>query len=263
MNRQDPLYKTKQKRKFLSVVIIAKNEVDRIAKTLQSVQFADEIIVVDSGSTDGTQELCRKYNAKVIETDWPGFIKQKNRGFEFATYDWVLFLDADEVVSSQLGTDIQSALATDKPIVGYRIYRVNWWQNKPLYHGIWGRKKHNRLVRKGMGTWMGIDPHDHLVVKGKVSTLSGVLHHHPYRNMREHLLTIDKYAQIAAEHAIQNGRKCHCWDLVLRPPIHLFLAICFYMGWRDGYRGLCVAWLGAVYVMLKWWRIWVLQRLSK
>jgi len=250
----------KNKKLPVSVVMIAKNEADRISQAIQSASFAKEIIVLDCGSDDRTVEVAKQLGAIVMETDWPGFVRQKNRALAVAQEAWVLALDCDERVSPELAQKI-AAIVTGRTVYdGFRVQRRNWWQGRPVYHGLWGRDRPLRLVRKGAGQWTGYEPHDQLMIKGKVGFLAAELIHHPYRSLAEHLQTIDRYTQIAAHHLYEQVRRAHAWDILLRPPLYVLRALLLHVGWLDGLRGICLAWLGALYVLLKWWRLHMLER---
>ncbi len=239
---------------MLSVVIISRDEVDRIERAIRSVAFADEVVVVDSGSTDGTVALARRLGARVIEADWPGHVAQKNRAWAEAQGDWVLSIDADEAVSVPLAAAIQAALAAPAAD-GYRFARLNIWLGHPLRHGRWYPDRRVRMARKAAGRWGGEDPHDHLVVDGVVADLDGDLDHVPYRSLGEHLATIDRYARISADGLRARGVRAGWGDLLVRPPWHFVRAFILAAGFRDGVPGLVVAALGAVYTLLKWARV--------
>lgn len=239
----------------LTVVIIACNEADRIGPALASVGFAAEVVVVDSGSDDGTPDLARAAGARVVHTDWPGHVAQKNRALTLARHDWVLSLDADERVSPPLAAELAALWATGPQAAGYSVPRLSWWMGAPLRHGTWYPDRRVRLFDRRRARWVGDDPHDRVQVRGRVERLRGDLHHHPYRTFSEHLDTIDHYTRVAATAARSRGVVARPWDLALRPSAHLIKALLVKGGALDGPRGFAVAGLGAVYVQLKWLRI--------
>jgi len=244
----------------LSVVIIAQDEADRLPDAIRSASFADEVIVLDSGSTDDTVALARSLGATVIETDWPGHVAQKNRALQHASHDWVLSLDADERLSPRLAASVQAILSTTPAHGAYRVARLNFWEGAPLRHGTWYPDARVRLFRRGLARWAGTDPHDRVETSGTVGRLAGDLHHHPYRSLAEHLQTIDRYTARHAEVALSEGRRAAWWDVALRPILHLVKALLLKRGLLDGVRGICVAGLGATYVLLKWTRLYLAQR---
>jgi glycosyltransferase involved in cell wall biosynthesis len=243
-------------RTLLSVTIIARDEADRIGAALRSVAFADEVLVLDSGSTDDTVAVARGHGARVVETDWPGHVAQKNRAMAMASHPLVLSIDADEVVDLDLAEAVRRvAAAPPEGVAGWRLRRANVWLGVRLRGGGWYPDRRTRLAWKDHARWAGDDPHDQLVVDGTVAELDGALVHTPYRNLGEHLATIDRYSRRAAEVARARGRRGGWLDLVFRPPWAFFRGFVLRAGFRDGEAGLVVAALGAIYVLLKWSRI--------
>lgn len=242
------------------MVIIACDEADRIEAAIRSVAFADEVVVLDSGSRDETVARARALGATVIETDWPGHVTQKNRAITHATHDWILSIDADERISEPLAASIQRALHDPADAVAFRCARLNHWQGAPLRYGGWYPDARVRLFRRDRATWGGHDPHDALEVDGSVGMLQGDLIHHPYRSLSEHLQTIDRYTLRHVEVAVATGQRAHWWDVVFRPILHIVKTLLLKRGFLDGVRGVCVSGLGATYVLVKWARLYFAQR---
>jgi len=235
----------------LTVTIIAVNEADRIGSAIRSVAFADEVLVVDSGSTDDTVAVARALGARVIETDWPGYRVQKNRAATWARHDWVLGLDADEVVGEALAASIQAVL--DSPAaVGFEVARLGHWMGAPIEHGTWRPDRAIRLFDRRHGEWTGGSVHERVSVVGEVGRLDGDLFHYPYRDLNEQLGTMQRYAELFVQDAQAEGRSARVVDVVFRPVFHLLKALILKGGIRDGVRGFCLASLGAAGVMLKW-----------
>lgn len=231
---------------MLSAVIIARNEADRIVAAIESVAFADEIIVLDSGSDDETVAVATAAGARVVRTDWPGFVAQKARAWAEAKGEWVLSIDADERVGTALRDEIREVLRAPTAN-GYSVPRRNVWLGHALRHGHWYPDRKVRLARQHSARWGGTDPHDVLVVSGPVSPLQNDLTHVPYRSLREHLDTIERYASIGA----RNGSLV---DIAVRPVWHFFSGYILRLGFLDGVPGLMVACIGALGVLLKWSR---------
>jgi glycosyltransferase involved in cell wall biosynthesis len=244
----------------LSVIIIAKDEADRIGAAIESVGFAQEVVVFDSGSTDDTVGVARSMGATVIETDWPGFVAQKNRAMAAASHDWVLSIDADERVSPALAEAIVEALSGAPACRGYRVDRLGFWEGHPIRHGTWWPARQVRLCQRVHARFEGRDPHDRLVVDGAVGRLNGELLHFPYRSLAEHLSTIYRYTELFVVGCLREGRRARWWDLLVRPPAHLVKALLLRRGLLDGVPGLCIACLGAAHVMLKWGQLYLAQR---
>jgi glycosyltransferase involved in cell wall biosynthesis len=243
----------------LSVTIIARDEADRIAAAIRSVSFADEVLVLDSGSTDDTVAVAESLGARVIVTDWPGYVAQKNRAASEAQHDWVLSIDADERVTPELRQAIAAALGDVGDVAGFEIARLGFWEGEPMRHGTWWPARQVRLFDRRHARFEGRDPHDRVVVDGRTRRLEGALHHLPYRDLSEHLATIERYTALFVAGCLSEGRRAHWWDIAFRPPLHLFKAIVLKAGFLDGVRGLCVAGLGTAHVLLKWGRLYMVQ----
>ncbi len=235
----------------LSVCIVAMDEEDRLGDCLRSVDFADEWIVVDSHSSDGTRELAASMGARVIERDWPGHVEQKNFALDQAEHEWVLCLDADERVSPELRESILAALASPTSD-GFEICRRTWYLGRWIRHGGWYPDRNLRLFRRGKGRWGGTNPHDHMYVQGTVARLSGDLLHYSYRSLSDHLRIIDSYTSIAAREKHARGKRASVIDLTLRPLWKLLRMYVLKAGFLDGVAGVVVAVMGSYYVFLKY-----------
>ncbi len=233
----------------LSGCIIARDEADRIERAVRSLAFCDEVVVLDSGSTDGTVEKAEALGARVLRTDWPGHVAQKNRALDASAGEWVLSIDADEWVTPELSAEILAFVATPTASSA-SMPRRNHWLGHELSHGRWYPDRRVRLARRAGARWTGDDPHDRLE-NGAVSALHADLHHAPYRTLGEHLATIDRYTATAAR-SVRPGLAIV--DLLVRPTWAFFRAYILELGFRDGAPGLVVAALGAIYVLVKYGR---------
>ena len=236
----------------LTVAIIACNESDRIGAAIASAHFADEVLVVDGGSSDDTVAVAESMGARVICGDWPGHVAQKNRATQLARFDWVFSLDADERIPEALSGEITNAVASPGGAVGFSVARRTWWLGAPVRHGSWRPDRRVRLFHRGHAHWGGDDPHDRVILAGPSRPLAVPLEHHAYRSLADHLDTIDRYARIQATGLHKRGVQARWWDWGLRPVAHFWKALVLKGGWRDGVRGVCLAWLGASHVALKW-----------
>jgi len=248
------------KRRPLSVCIVAMNEEDRIIECLQSADFADEWIVVDSHSTDQTRERAAEFGARVIERDWEGWVEQKNFAVDQAASDWVLCLDADERVSPELKASILHALARPDPPDGFEFARLNRYLGRWIRHGGWYPDRKLRLFQRQHGRFEGRNPHDRVRVHGRVERLDGDLLHDSYRSISEHLRTIDRYTTVAAEEKLARGQRARLTDLTLRPLGKFLRMYVVKRGFLDGVPGFVVAITGSFYVFLKYSKLWDLQR---
>jgi glycosyltransferase involved in cell wall biosynthesis len=181
----------------LSVIIVAKNESHNIVDCVQSCAFADEILVLDSGSTDGTPELARQAGAKVIETDWPGFGVQKQRALSHAKCDWVLSIDADERISPALKIEIAQTLQNPQAD-GYRLPRLSSFCGTFIHHGGWRPDRNLRLAQRHLASFTDHMVHERMLVQGKVSDLTNDLIHHSYRDLNDVMNKMDRYSTAGA-----------------------------------------------------------------
>jgi glycosyltransferase involved in cell wall biosynthesis len=240
----------------LSVAVIAKNEADRIAHLLISCAFADEIVVVDSGSTDGTQSLCENAGARVLFHEWPGYVAQKQFALEATFSEWILCLDADEEISEPLAREICESIANVGPDVSaFSMPRLSRYLGRWIRHGGWYPDRKVRLVRRGRGTWKGVDPHDKLVVAGEIKQLKNPILHHVYRGISDQVVTINNFSEIYAGQGSYRGG----W-FVVAGLFHAFgkFVACYLwkLGLLDGIPGLVIAMNSAWYVFLKHAKKW-------
>ena len=244
-------------RATLSVVVVTLNEEERIRECLDSVAWADEIIVVDAESQDKTAAIARELTDHVIVRPWPGFPAQKNFGLAQATGDWVLSLDADETVSPELRTEITTILTTGGAADGYMVSRHNIFWGRWVRHGGLYPDWQVRLFRHGRGRFVDRAVHEAITVDGTVSRLRGHLEHRSYRDVADFLARADRYTSLAAEEAIAAGRPSRpLIDLVARPVGRFLSMYVARGGFLDGWRGFLLATLYAYYVLMRSAKIW-------
>lgn len=246
----------------LSGVVICRNEAAQIARCLESLKLCDEIIVVDSHSTDTTREIARRYTDQVIAQDFLGYRDQKNFALERARHDWVLCLDADEALSPELASEIERVLRNDDGrISGYRLDRVTCFLGVWHDRGEWYPDLQLRFFRRSRGRWGGGQTHEKVVIEGRVETLRGRLLHWNYRNLAEHIQVIDRFSgRLARE--MSAGRRFRLRDLLLRPLSRFFKGYVLRQGFRKGTPGLLVSISTAYYVFMKYAKLWELERLE-
>ncbi len=248
-------------RERLSVAIIARDAARHIQACLESVAWADEILVSDSGSRDGTPEICRRQGARVVCEDWQGFGPQKNRCAERAAGPWVLSLDADERVSPELAASIRQVLEAGTDLDAFALRRRNYFLGREVRHGGWAPDYCLRLFRKGKARFSERRVHEHLVVpSGRVGRLAGPLEHFTYASIADYVARMDRYAALGAEQLRLEGRRARPADLLLRPPLTFARMLLLRQGWRDGTLGVVLAGLYACSTLLKYARLWELGR---
>ncbi|WP_386069745.1 glycosyltransferase family 2 protein [Tahibacter sp. UC22_41] len=245
----------------LSACIITFNEADRIADCLSSLAFCDEIVVVDSGSTDGTAERAAALGARVLTRPFDGYRRQKDFAVQQAGNDWVLCLDADERVTPALRTAIEAARDTGFAAApGYRFARATEYFGAFLRHGNAYPDRVLRLFDRRRGGWRGErEIHEHIEVDGPVQRLPGDLEHRAYRSLADQLRRLERYAQLMAEHDHARGRRARLTNLFFNPFWRFVRGYLLRAGFRDGWRGLIYAWVEANYVRQKFIKLWLLD----
>jgi glycosyltransferase involved in cell wall biosynthesis len=246
----------------ISACIITLNEADRIVACLASLAFCDDIVVVDSGSTDATCDLARAQGARVLTRAFDGYRAQKDFAVQAARHDWVLCLDADERVTEPLRASIEAARARDfDATAGYRCARATEYFGAYLRHGNAYPDRVLRLFDRRRGGWRGDrEIHEHVSVDGAVQILSGHLAHHAYRSLTDQLGRLQRYARLMAEHMHARGRRARPWNLLLNPLWRFVRGFVLRLGFLDGWRGLLYAWVEANYVRQKFMMLWLLNR---
>ena len=227
------------KKPTLSAVIITYNEARNIQECLDSLtNLVDEIIVLDSFSTDATENICRN-NPKVnfYQHPFDGHIQQKNRALEKCSSEWILSLDADERVSPELQQSIKTFLNNNPVVVGVKFPRLTFYMNRYIRHGGWYPNARYRLVKRGKAYWGGVNPHDKLILKGKGMKIKGDLIHYSYRDLSDHVQTINKYSSITALMRYNKGKKYWLWRLLLKPVGTFFETYIYKLGFLDGTPG--------------------------
>jgi glycosyltransferase involved in cell wall biosynthesis len=243
----------------LSVVIVAKNEAVNIAACLESVAWADEIVVLDSGSADDTQELCRRAGCRVIEEPWLGFGPSKRRAVEAASHDWILSVDADERVSKPLAARIRETLGCPA-FPGYRIRRRSHYLGKPVRFSGWQYDRPLRLFDRRAGNFNDRQVHERVVLNGPAGVLEESLFHHPYPTLESHIAKMTRYAFLGASGIPARRRTATRWGAILRGQ-HKFLKMyLFQLGFLDGWTGLVLAKNSAFGAYLKYLKQWMDDR---
>ena len=244
-------------RQPLSVAIITLNAAAQLAACLQSAAFADEIVVVDSGSTDGTQALAESLGARVIQQDWRGFGRQKQFAVEACAHDWVLCLDADERVSPALQASIKNALKTPltATVSAFRFPRCNRFLGRYLKHGEGYPDWSLRLFDRRQARWSDDAVHEKVETQSPVGELSGDLLHDSAESLASYLSKQNRYTSLAAEMAFQAGKRASIGQLVLSPLIRFIKFYIIRQGFRDGLPGLIHIAIGCFNSFMKYSKI--------
>jgi glycosyltransferase involved in cell wall biosynthesis len=245
----------------LSVVIITFNEESNLARTLASVAWADEIVIVDSGSTDRTREVAESFHAKLCVEPWKGFAAQKNSALARATCDWILSLDADEEVDPALADQIRAVLSANPPVAGFWIPRKNFFLGRWIRHGGYYPDRKLRLFRRGTGKFEERLVHEDLRVDGTTALLHHDLLHHAYPTIENYLEHMNRYSSLGAEMAVAKGMRGFSFvDILVRPWLTFLYNYFMRLGFLDGREGLLLHLYHAQYVSWKYAKAWELSR---
>jgi glycosyltransferase involved in cell wall biosynthesis len=246
----------------LSVVIITFNEERNIGRCLESVKdIADEIIVVDSFSTDETKTICKSYGAKFIKHAFEGHIKQKNFAISQAKYTHQLSLDADEALSGELKAEILK-VKENWDADGYRMNRLSNYCGKWIRHSGWYPDTKLRLYNSGKGLWAGMDPHDkfELEPESSIRKLKGDILHYTYYTIDEHILQANKFSSIAAKELVSKGKPIYFFKMFLNPIAKFIRNYILHLGFLDGFYGFIICQITANETFLKYIKAWQMRK---
>lgn len=238
----------------LACAVITRDEADNIGRCLGSVAgLASEIVVVDSGSTDATCEIARAYGARVIHRDWTGFAAQKQFAMDQCQQPWLLSLDADEALEPASRAAIEALFAGDNEPghSGYEINRLTWYLGDWVRH-TWYPEWRLRLVRRDRAAWREYNGHDLLTVDGETGRLSGHLLHYTYRDLEHHMQQSIGYARMSGQQLAESDRRIPVSKLVFSPLGRFIRLYLLKQGWRDGWRGLLLAFSSVMSAFLKY-----------
>jgi glycosyltransferase involved in cell wall biosynthesis len=251
----------------LSVAIITFNEAQNLRRTLESLRgIAQEIIIVDNGSTDGTLDIAREFGAQVFCEEWKGYAAQKNSAIEKATGDWILSLDADEAASDELQEELKTILCSRAPdtLNGYWIPRKNYFMGRWIRRGGFYPDRKLRLFRRGLGHFEERPVHETMHVEGKTGTLRGSLLHNAYPTLQGYITQMNRYSSLGAGAAVSGGKRSfNLTDILLRPGLTFFYNYVCRLGFLDGREGLLLHLYHASYVSWKYAKVWEQSRPQK
>ena len=260
----------------LSATLITLNEERRLPRALASLsEIADEILVVDSGSADRTREIAAQHGARVISHPWEGYARQKNFAASQAKFDWILSLDADEVVTPELAAELREIKergpeSGNEAAVGFRMPRLPWYRGRWIRHSGWYPDYKLRLYDRRRARWVGDYVHESVQADGPVRTLRGDLHHFTCDSLDDHFRTVDRYTTLAAQEACEHSKSnskstarilSRALAMTIAGPPWKFLETYFLrQGFRDGLAGVIIAGMAGYYVHEKYAKLWRLAR---
>jgi glycosyltransferase involved in cell wall biosynthesis len=247
----------------LSATVITHNEENNIRRCLSSVDWADEIVVVDSGSTDDTKKIASELTQKIFDIKWEGFGKAKDFARDKASHQWILSLDADEMITEDLRKEIQKAIESEEAFDGYYIPRKSNFLGKWIRHGGWYPDHVLRLFKKDKAKFKHSVVHEKVEVKGKTGYLRNHLLHYTDPNLDHYLGKLNKYTSLSAEELLRKGKRATFMDIVLRPLMGFFKMYFAKRGFLDGLHGLILAVSSAFHVFSKYVKLWHLGSLSR
>ena len=253
----------------ISAHILTYNSERTIERALASLSFAEEIILIDSGSTDATLEIAKKHTDKIFYQSWKGYVAQTRYASSYCRYDWLFWLDSDEEVSTDLANEIKTTLAAnqkeplDKQLHAYVMQRRSFYLGRWILHGAWTPDKNIRLYHKKHADINGKEPHPKVkAISRKIGTLNHILYHDTYASISAQLQTIERYSTAAAEDYHVQGKRLHLSTLFFCPPWRFFRDYILKYGFLDGMAGLIIAINTSFYVFVKYAKVWEKQRLD-
>jgi glycosyltransferase involved in cell wall biosynthesis len=247
----------------LSVTIVTLDEAEHIAAAIDSAAWADEIIVVDSGSRDDTVAIARGRGARVATRAWTGYVDQKNHAASLAAHDWIYSLDADERITPELAAEIRDLLKAEPPHRGYRGPRVTFHLGKWIRTTDFYPDSQTRLYDRRAARWQGRYVHESVQVDGGPGRLTHELQHYSFRDLSDQVARLDRYSTLSARQMHESGRRAGILDLVLHPPAAFLRNYLLRRGILDGGAGLIISLMNAYGVFLKFAKLWELQRCSR
>jgi glycosyltransferase involved in cell wall biosynthesis len=241
---------------LVSVYVLTTNNRRTVEQCLKSLSWAEELVIVDSFSQDGTYEICKPYTHKLFQRKWTGHRDQYQYAADLTTRDWIMFVDADEEIPPELAEEIRTELkGKAKDLDGYFVYRRTYYLGRWIRYGGWYPDGEIRLYRREKGRWEG-GLHAKLVVDGKVGILKNQYFHYTYLDISDQIQTIDRYSKTAAKDMVNNSKPFRLVNLLFSPPFRFFKDYILKLGFLDGIPGLIIAVSTAYYVFIKHAKLW-------
>lgn len=251
-----------QKKLPISVYVLTFNNIRTIERCLKSLSWAEELVIVDSFSTDGTYEICKQYTERAYQVPFKGFRDQYQYAAELTTRDWIMFVDADEEVPPELVDEIREEMKEDVSVDGFFIYRRTYYLGRWIRYGGWYPDGEIRLYKRDKGRWEG-GLHAKIVVEGRIKKLKNQYLHYTYGDISDQIKTIDRYSKIAAEDLQKSGQEFSLIKLLFHPPFRFIKEYFLKLGFWDGLPGLIIAVSTMYYVFIKYAKHWELTLLRR
>lgn len=251
--------------KKISAVLISYNEEEKVERALESLRdVADEIVVVDSHSTDRTEEICRRFTGRFLQRTWPGYREQKQFATDQARHEWVLSLDCDEELSEALRGEIRDwKSAPAGRFDGYELPRLTWFMGRWIRHTTWHPDWQLRLFRRHSGAWRGGRVHESFRTEGPTARFRNKIHHFTYASFSEYLRQLDRFSTLAALDNLDRGRSVGALRTAFEPGLVFLKNYLLKRGFLDGRAGLAVSSLAAVSTLFKHYKLWELRTNGK
>ena len=251
-------------RPMISVCVISFNEEDNIRDCLESVSWADEIVVVDSYSEDRTLDIAREYTDRIFQRKWNGINEQRQFCLDKATHEWALCVDCDERVTPELRDEILATLERGDPDCnGFEIPRRTWHMGRWIRHCGWWPGHKLRLFRRSKGRFGDNDPHDKVILDGKTRRLVNPIEHFTYRDLAHQAATVNSFSTTAAKLRAARGRRDGVLAMIFKPPWRFFWQYVLRGGFLDGARGFIICVMSAYSVFLRSAKGWEMRRRDK
>ena len=249
----------------VSACVITRDDESQIRRCLESLSWADElVVVVDERSRDATEALARQQGARVLRHRYEGNVEQKSFALDQARGEWVVSLDADEVLSQELSERLRELLASPGArFDGVELNRVTHHLGRWIRHGDFHPDWQLRAFRRAKGRWTGMNPHGRVRLEGEVRRLEGDLEHYSYRDLADQLERVQEFSRIEAHELRRAGRRARIRDMLLRPPARFLRAYVLKGGFRDGVPGLSIAAVSSFHVFLKFAKLWELEHAAR
>lgn len=247
------------KKNYISAIIPTFNEEVTIEKAIKSVSFANEVLVIDSFSTDKTVEIARALNVKVVQRKFDDFSSQKNYALTQTTHDWIYILDADERVTSELKKEILQKVENPEDYVGFYVYRTFYFLGKKLNYSGWQRDKVIRLFKKDNCKYDGKLVHERIITEGKIGFLKNKLEHYSYRGYDHYINKLNHYSALKARSLYEQGKKVTLFHVLVKPPVRFIIHFIIRLGFLDGFPGFVIAAVQAYGVLTRYIKLWMLR----